>query len=253
MKEKTFITMCAFERSEKGMDFIMDKKEFEEAVQRAIHGRMLELEKEENDEPGSIYREFKNEIRDLGFEFETSSQAEVICRENPKVTRDIVLKYYDKAILKNEKSYLVCCLLSTYNKDLVPFFLKEYLKKEYGNSMTVSIGNFLEINADKKYKEDYISILNIPEEEVKDHKYYIIAVCGKLKLKEAIGPMLNLLKESNKYTNTILKALRKYKDPQFLPVFQKHINDKNSDVRRTCKKGIESIEKVLSKKKKDVN
>ena len=234
-------------------EITMNRKEFEEAAQRAVYERMLELEKDYVYEPQSISIEFRSEIKKLGFEFETSSQAEVICRENPKVTRDIVLKYYDKAILKNEKSYLVCCLLSTYNKDLVPFFLKEYLKKEYGNSMTVSIGNFLEISADKKYKEDYINILNIPEEEVKDHKYYIIAVCGKLKLKEAIEPMLNLLKESNKYTNTILKALRKYKDPQFLPVYQKHINDKNSDVRRTCKKGIESIEKVLSKKKKDVN
>ena len=38
-----------------------------------------------------------------------------------------------------------------------------------------------------------------------------------------------------------------------LPIFQKYLDYKESDVRRLCKQSIESIEKVLSKKKEDVN
>lgn len=231
----------------------MDKKEFEEAVQRAVHERMLELEKKYVDEPGSISLEFKNEIRNLGFKFEISLQVEAICQQNPETTRKIVLKYYDKATLQNEKAYLIHCLRSMYNKDLVPFFLKEYLKKENNTVVIGAIGNFLEVTADKKYTEDYINILKMSEEEVREHKFFIIDVCAKLKLKEAIEPMLNLLEEGDKYVYAVMKALKKYKDPQFLPIFQKYLDYKESDVRRLCKQGIESIEKVLSKKKKDVN
>ena len=193
----------------------MNRKEFEEAAQRAVYERMLELEKDYVYEPQSISIEFRSEIKKLGFEFETSSQAEVICRENPEMTRDIILKYYNKAILLNEKAYLVSCLSSNYNKDLVPFFLKEYLKKENDNPFISAIGNFLTINADEKYTEDYISILNKPEEEVKEQKFYIIDACEKLKLKEAIEPMLNLLKDRDRYVYAVIKALKKYRDPQF--------------------------------------
>ena len=231
----------------------MNRKEFEEAAQRAVYERMLELEKDYVYEPQSISLEFESEIKKLGFEFEISPQVEVICKENPEMTRNIVLRYYDKAILLNEKAYLVSCLSSNYNKDLVPFFLKEYLKKENDNPFISAIGNFLTVNADEKYTEDYISILNMPEEEVKEQKFYIIDACEKLKLKEAIEPMLNLLKDRDRYVYAVIKALKKYRDPQFLPLFQKYLDYKDSDVRRLCKQGIESIEKMLNKKKKDDN
>lgn len=226
------------------------KKEDEEKILKAVYERMLEIEKKHVYEAGSISLEFEAEIRKLGFIFETSSQVEYICQENPEITRNVILKYYDKAILGNEKGYLVDCLISKYNKDLVPFFLREYVKKEnsiQGNMVAVAIGNFLIVNADKEHVQEYINILNMPKEDMIYRKAYIITICGKLKLGEAIQTMLRLLKEEPKLTGFILDAFRKYRDVRFLPIFKQYIDDKDSYIRNIAKKGIASTEKMLNK------
>ena len=228
------------------------RKDEEEKIMKFMYERLLELEKEHVYEPGSVSLEFESEIRELGFEFEISTQVERICQANPEITRDIVLKYYDMAVLSNEKAYLVNCLDSTYNKDLVPFFLKEFVKKENTkyDPVIVSIGNFLMLNADKKYTKEYIDILNMPKEDLPYGKGYIIWVFEKLKLQEAIEPMLSLLKEEENYTYIILNALRKYKEPSLLPVFNEYLDYKETDVRNVCKKAIAAIEKKMNDSKK---
>ena len=211
------------------------------AIKNDIYEKALEEEKKLHYHEGSIYPDFYEEIKKLGFEFEIGMQLENICRENPEITKNIILKYYKKSICDDEKGFLMACLINKKHKDLIPFFIEEFYKYEKANRDWA--GNCLIQTADVKYIEEYILMLK--DSKLGDSRIYIIETVEKLKTnqKEIIPSLIKLLNDDILRLSA-LKALSKYKEPSLLSYFEKYKNDKSSDIRNVAKKAIANIEKL---------
>lgn len=224
----------------------MGKKELSdetwEELGKTIYNENKEREKELFSREGSVYYHFMDEIRELGFNFETGMQADYVCRSNPELTKSIVLKFYKKTILREEKWSLMRNLINLKNKDLIPFFIDEFYKNDiYLREM---IGNCLMETADKMYIKEYLKMLE--DEELGDSRAYIIWTIEKLKSKEAIPILIKLL-DNNYLRLSVLKTLNKNKDSSLLIYFEKYKDDKNTDVRNAAKNGIKTIKKISNK------
>lgn len=218
-------------------------------VRREMAGDYEEMAKRQE----SVYNDFLEELKDDGFVYIDCLEAEQICKSNPEESKNICLKFYKKATIPHEKAGFVDMLINKKNKDLVPFFMNELYQLDY-DSLCHSplgdfIGNFLMTTADKKYTNDYINLLKNRDDKIRNIWPYITIICGKLKLQEAVQPMLDIIDEKD-MTGFVLDALNKYKNPEFLPIFKKYENDEVTRYRNAAKKGIKTIEKVLKKENK---
>lgn len=205
---------------------------------------------------GSVLNKFDKELEKMGFVIKKNYDDYWVCRNNPEITRPIVLKYYKKAIYKNEQEFLISCLYDkndNRNKDLIPFFMKEIYKFKYiddeHNAVPFEIGAFLEFVYDKKYVDEYIKLLKSDDKRVKEIKHYIIRVCGKIRDERFIEPLLSIIDEGYN-ARGVLDVLAKYRNPKLLPVFEKYASSDVKEVKRAAEKGIRYIKRKLEKEGK---
>ena len=184
-------------------------------------------------------------MRKEKIKFKIWSELKYYCQEHPKETRDIVLEFYNKSILLNDKACYVGCLLSPENHDLIPFFAKELVRYANVNKLNKGIlcdmySNFFLYSKNIKYKETYLEILN--NDKLESERWGTMYVCGELKIEEAIPKLIELTKEKGMIIFA-LKSLKKYKKIELLPIFKKYIDDKNTTVRNIAKAAVASLEK----------
>ncbi len=184
-------------------------------------------------------------MRKEKIKFKIWSELKYYCQEHPKETRDIVLEFYNKSILLNDKACYVGCLLSPENHDLTPFFAKELVRYANVNKLNKGIlcdmySNFFLYSKNIKYKETYLEILN--NDKLESERWGTMYVCGELKIEEAIPKLIELTKEKGMIIFA-LKSLKKYKKIELLPIFKKYIDDKNTTVRNIAKAAVASLEK----------
>ncbi len=205
---------------------------------------------------GSVLNNFDEELEKMGFEIKRHYDDYWVCRNNPEITRPIVLKYYKKAIYDNEQNFLISCLYykdDNRNKDLIPFFIKEIYKFKYiddeHNAVPPQIGTFLEYVYDKKYVDEYIKLLKSDDKRVRQIKHNIIRACGKMRDEKFIEPLLSIIDEDYN-ARGVLDALAKYREPKLLPIFEKYASSDVKEVKRAAEKGIRYIKRKLEKEGK---
>ncbi len=242
-------------------------------ISKIIQKENNERKNEKIDLSKSVLPKLENEIKNLGFNFNNVFEIKKICQDNPDITKNSVICCYKDSIYNTEKSFLLECLYSYRNTDLIPFFIEELYKNDssfvrvvLGNCLLRTpdkkyidnymqlmydkklckewpyIGNCISNTADIKYKDNYLEMLNDINQE--QSLVYIIWTVSKLKIKEAIPSMISML-NNHELCYHILEALNKYKDPNLLPYFEKYKNDDNADIRNAAKKGIKTIEELL--------
>ena len=64
-------------------------------------------EEQMKERPDSILLDFKQELLNLGFNFQVLNQAESLLPKYKDMVLPVVIKYYKMAKLKNEKQYLL--------------------------------------------------------------------------------------------------------------------------------------------------
>ena len=217
----------------------------ENAIAADLYRAELKEEKKWKPEEGSTLLEFENRMKKEKVKFRIWSELEYYCQEHPKETRDIVLEFYNKSILLNDKACYVGCLLSPENHDLIPFFAKELVRYANVNKLNKGIlcdmySNFFLYSKNIKYKETYLEILN--NDKLESERWGTMYVCGELKIEEAIPKLIELTKEKGMIIFA-LKSLKKYKKIELLPIFKKYIDDKNTTVRNIAKAAVASLEK----------
>lgn len=140
---------------------ITKHQEAVELVGKSLY--QIELEEERNTiyPKESIWPDFKKEIQSHGYECEIKNTAEYICNNNPDEFRDIIMKYYKKCTIIQEKSFLIGCLINKKNAELTPFVLNEFEKMDVHkvSLFNTMIMNFLMKTRNIKYKDLYISTL----------------------------------------------------------------------------------------------
>lgn len=217
----------------------------ENAIAADLYRAELKEEKKWKPDEGSTLLEFDNRMRKEKIKFKIWSELEYYCQEHPKETRDIVLEFYNKSILLNDKACYVGCLLSPENHDLTPFFAKELVRYANVNKLNKGIlcdmySNFFLYSKNIKYKETYLEILN--NDKLESERWGIVNVCGELKIEEAIPKLIEML-EVEEMKWIAIYSLKKYKKIELLPIFKKYVEDKDTEIRNMSKAAVASLEK----------
>lgn len=232
----------------------MNKKNDEavKKVAKILYEQAIEREKNETFSPKSIFPELKKSIRDLGLKFEITDQIKELCKTNPELTRDTILKLYKKAEFINEKQFLISSLMTKENHVLIPYFYDELKNcSEENRMLQIHIGGFFLFTANKNYKEYYRKILlddsiSILQEPFTDVRCYIITAINKFKY-EDFKPIYIKLLDNRQLTMDCIKALDKYRDESLRPIFEKYIDDENKYIKKYAIKSIEHLDKKKNK------
>ena len=188
--------------------------------------------------PDSILLDFKQELLNLGFNFQVLNQAESLLPKHKDMVLPIVIKYYKMAKLKNEKQYLMGWFHHRGLEEVVPMLLEDY----YSNNSNIdkwAIGDRLYTICSKKYIDDYLKI--IANSSYGQDRQMIILLVGKLKVKEAIPILINLLEDEAVRLQAIV-ALGKFKQENLRPHFERFQNVKHPGWRTYAKAALKKLD-----------
>lgn len=188
--------------------------------------------------PDSILPAFKQELLNLGFDFQVLNQAESLLPKYKDTALPVVIKYYKMAKLKNEKQYLLGWFHHKGLEEVVPMLLKDY----YSNNSDIdkwAIGDRLYQIRSKKYIDDYLKIIS--DSSYGQDRQMIILLVGKLKVEAAIPILIDLLEDEGVRLQAIV-ALGDFKRENLRPYFERFQNAKHPGWRKYAKAALKKLE-----------
>ena len=188
--------------------------------------------------PDSILAAFKQELLNLGFDFQVLNQAESLLPKYKDTVLPVVIKYYKMAKLKNEKQYLLGWFHHKGLEEVVPMLLKDY----YSNNSDIdkwAIGDRLYQIRSKKYIDDYLKIIS--DSSYEQDRQMIILLVGKLKVEAAIPILIDLLEDEGVRLQAIV-ALGDFKRENLRPYFERFQNAKHPGWRKYAKAALKKLE-----------
>ena len=195
-------------------------------------------EKQMRKNPDSVLMNFKQELLNLGFKFQVLNQAESLMPKYKDTILPIVIKYYKTAKLKDEKLYLMRWFHHRGLEEVVPMLLKDY----YSDNPDIdkwAIGDRLYQIRSKKHIDDYLKIISDPS--YGQDRQMVILLVGKLKVKEAIPILINLLEDEGVRLQAIA-ALGDFKQENLRPYFERFQNSTHPGWRNYAKKAIKKLD-----------
>ena len=111
------------------------------------------------DNSDSLIPLFENELRDLGFEFETSNQAVGFIPKHKKVILPIAIKYYQLAKeheKPNEQNYFMRFLCIKGLDDVIPMLLEDYYFEKTADLTRWFISDCIYQIRSKCFVKDYL-------------------------------------------------------------------------------------------------
>ena len=203
--------------------------------------RMIEQYKAHEEQmkmnPDSILLNFKQELLNLGFNFQVLNQAESLLPKYKDTVLPVVIKYYKMAKLKNEKQYLLGWFHHKGLEEVVPMLLEDY----YSNNPDIdkwAIGDRLYQIRSKKYIDDYLKIISNPS--YGQDRQMIVLLLGKLKEESAIPILIDLLEDEEVRLQAIC-ALGQFKREEFRCYFERFQNSTHSGWRKYAKTALKKL------------
>lgn len=187
--------------------------------------------------PDSILLNFKQELLNLGFDFQVLNQAERLLPKHKDTILPIVIKYYKMTKLRNEKQYLLGWFHHAGLEDVVPMLLEDF----YSNNSDIdkwAIGDRLYQIRSKKYIDDYLKIIS--NSSYGQDRQMIILLVGKLKVKAAIPILINLLEDEGVRLQAIA-ALGDFKQEKLRPYFERFQNSTHPGWRKYAKSALKKL------------
>ncbi|MCL2300365.1 MAG: HEAT repeat domain-containing protein [Firmicutes bacterium] len=180
---------------------------------------------------------FEQELRELGYGFEISSQIIGFMPKHKETILPIAVKYFKQAKDKNEKWFFAGFFRFKGFDEFVPLLLEEFYSDTPGFNRW-QIGDIIEAIRSKKYIDDYLKIIANPAYG-RDRQMVVLLV-GKLKVESAIPILINLLEEEDVRLHAIV-ALGDYKREDFRPYFERFENDKHSGWRKYARAALKKL------------
>lgn len=187
--------------------------------------------------PDSILLNFKQELLNMGFDFQVLNQAERLLPKHKDTILPIVIKYYKMVKLRNEKQYLLGWFHHAGLEDVVPMLLEDF----YSNNSDIdkwAIGDRLYQIRSKKYIDDYLKIIS--NSSYGQDRQMIILLVGKLKVKAAIPILINLLEDEGVRLQAIA-ALGDFKQEKLRPYFERFQNSTHPGWRKYAKSALKKL------------
>jgi hypothetical protein len=211
----------------------------------ALVKRMIELEKQDDkryyaEHPDSLIPPFEQELRELGYEFEVSSQIKGFMPKHKETILPIAIKYYQQAKYDNEKNHFLSFFHFKGFEEVVPMLLDDFYSPDTSRLTREFISDTLYQIRSKKYIDDYLKILSNPEYE--HYCLFITLLVSSLKVEAAIPIFIKML-DNEKICALGVRALGNYNRTEFRSYFERFENDKRSDVRKYAKAALKKLEK----------
>lgn len=186
--------------------------------------------------PDSVLLNFKQELLDLGFEFQVLNQAEVLLPKYKETVLPIVIKYYKKAKLKNEKRYLLGWFHHRGLEEAVPMLLEDFYSN---NADRWAIGDRLYQIRSRQYVDDYLNIIS--DSSYKEDRQMVVLLIGKLKVESAVPVLIDLLEDTSVRLHAVI-ALGNFKKEAFRKYFERFENSTNSALRKAAKTALKKLD-----------
>lgn len=204
--------------------------------------QMINAEKEADIEyykknPDSIIPSFENKIRNMGFKFEVSSQVFGFLPKYKSILLPIIVEYYEKAEIKQDKLHFLRFFNHKNFDEIVPILLKDFYNDEL-SKYRWHIADTMYTIRSKKYINDYLSIIS--NQKYGSDRQMIILLVGKLKIEQAIPILISLLDDKDVKVHAI-NALGQFENPKFKIYFKQFEDDKDIYIRKEAAKALKKI------------
>ena len=186
---------------------------------------------------------FTKELRDLGFEFEISSQAVSFIPKHKKAILPIAIKYYQlaKELEKsNEQNYFLNFFYIKGLDDLVPMLLEDYYFEKTEDLTRWFISDCIYQIRSKKFVKEYLDIVS--NKKFGSNRKMIVLLLGKLKEERAVPVLINLLEDEEVRLHAIC-ALGEFKREEFRCYFERFQNSKHPGWRKYAKEAIKKLDR----------
>ena len=210
---------------------------------------MIENEKKVEEEasaknPDALFLRFCNELRELGFEFEVSSQAVGFMPKHKETILPIAIRYYQQAN-GEEKPFFLSYFYYKGFEEVVPVLLEDFCSPDTPRLTREFIGERLRVIRSKKYIDDYLKIISTPEYGT--GRFAVMDLVGKLKVEAAIPLFIEML-EDEKLRIPAICALGNYKKEELRPYFERFENDTNRYWRNYSRAALKKLDNKRDKK-----
>ena len=195
-------------------------------------------EDESKNDPNSVLWDFKQELLNLGFQFQVLNQAEALMPRYKDIVLPIAINYYKKAKLRNEKRYLQKWFYHKGLEEVVPMLIEEFCS-DNPNIDKWAIGDCLYKIHSKKYIDDYLKIIS--DSSYGRDRQMVVSLVGKLKVEKAIPILIDLLEDETVRLHAIT-ALGDFKREAFRPYFERFQDSKQPGWRKCARAALKKLE-----------
>ena len=195
-------------------------------IDQSVAGVMIENEKKANENyrrthPHSLIPVFEQELHNIGFAFEVSSQTLGFMPKYKSVISPIALKYYCLARNRaehDEQNHFLRFLAWRGNEEVVAMLLDDFCAIDTPSLTRWFIADALYQIRSAKYVDEYIRIIADPI--YGKNRQMLILLIGKLKAKTAIPVLVDLLDDKDVCLQTII-SLGEFRDENLRSYFER--------------------------------
>lgn len=215
--------------------------------------KWIEREKKANEayfreHPDSFLIPFSKNLRDLGFQFETTNQITSFMPKHKTLILPLAQKYYLLARdqrKSNEQDYFLSFFHYKGLDDSVPFLLAEYESPSTPELTRWYLSDSIYSIRSSRYTDDYLKIVQNPA--FGQNRQLIVLLLGKMKVEKAIPTLISLLEDETVCLQAI-DALGQFKKEEFRSLFIRFENSSHPGWRKYSRIAIQKLDHAAEKK-----
>lgn len=214
-------------------------------IKMRIHNEKEAAERYYIENPDSLIPLFERELRELGFDFEVSSQTFGFIPKYKKDILPIAVRYYQlakKHKKTNEQMHFMGFFRIKGFDDIVPMLLEDYYSKEADDLTRWFISDCLYCIRSKKFIREYQKISSNKLFGI--NRQMIVLLLGKLKDDTSV-PILIALLEDEEVRLQAICALGEYKRESFRCYFERFKDDTHPGWRKYARAALKKLDKAI--------
>ena len=214
-------------------------------IKMRIHNEKEAAERYYIENPDSLIPLFERELRELGFDFEVSSQTFGFIPKYKKDILPIAVRYYQlaKKLKKtNEQIHFMGFFRIKGFDDIVPMLLEDYCSEETDDLTRWFISDCLSYIRSKKFIREYQIISSNRLFGI--NRQMIVLLLGKLKDDTSV-PILIALLEDEEVRLQAICALGEYKRESFRCYFERFKDDTHPGWRKYARAALKKLDNAI--------
>ena len=191
--------------------------------------------------PDSLIPFFEKELRQIGFDFETSNQTLGFMPKNKKTILPIAIKYYQLAKMQkkvNEQNHFLCFFHFKGLEQVMPMLIEDYYSEETQDLTRWFLSDCIYQIRSKNFVNEYLDIVS--SRMFGRNRQMIVLLLGKLKEESAVPTLIDLLDDEEVRLHAI-SALGEFKREEFRCHFERFQNSTHPGWRKYAKAALKKL------------